>query len=482
MDGKRTTSPADTGSNTDAQWAPIPDDKWALQDAAYFEEEVEGAGVGEGLGAGVAARTDMPTEYMGPTPEPVRGQTPQPAVTRTVVRRPVAVDSPAPAGQYSPVEDTAARRYAAAPARNDGGARRGREFDWQGSDQGGVSHDRWHGPKPAKHGCLSFFLWIILLVVLAFMALRCLPASLANGRMVPELASFVPLMIFPLVPVVVLAVLWRRRLLAALSLAALVVMGVWHYGYFVPTSRVTESAKAAVAASASTEDSAARIMTLNTCNGAASAAEVVRICREQNVEVLCLQEIAGTMLDDLEAAGIYDVLPYCVISEGASEVNNGGRNGIWTAAPMSNVTRNLVDIATSAMPAVDITVGSTVVRVVSVHPNSPVRGAQDLWSEGLQSIQSLGGYSHNYLLMGDFNSTWDHSRFRSLLGTSFVDAGEQSGEGFHMTYPSNSKVPSLIEIDHIVYSRGSGISVSELETIEVSGSDHKALLATLETR
>lgn len=509
MDRNRMPSPADTG--TDAQWAPIPDDRWALQDAAYFGGDADdGTDAGlefgdEGYGSeghGNAAGYGNVPEYgnaagadLGATVAAVPGAegygnaadadlgatvaaTPQagyadatPAPARTVVRRPVAASSlPGFAGP-SAVDDTASRRAVPSPQRSDAPARRGRDFDWQPRER-----------KHAKHGCLSFFLWLAFFVVASFMALRCLPASMANGRAVPELASFVPLMILPLVPIAALAVLWRRRLLAVLSIAALAVMGYWHYGYFIPTSTVTESAKAAVAASASTEDSAARIMTLNTANGAASAAEVVRICREQNVEVLCLQELAGTMLDDLEAAGIDEVLPYHVVSDAASEVNNGGRNGIWTAAPMSNISYNLVDIATSAMPAVDITVGSLVVRVVSVHPNSPVRGAQDLWSEGLQSIQSLGGYSHNYLLMGDFNSTWDHARFRKLLGTSFVDAGQQAGEGFHMTYPSNSKIPSLIEIDHIVYSRGSGISVSELETVEVSGSDHRALLATLETR
>ncbi len=336
--------------------------------------------------------------------------------------------------------------------------------------------------KRAKHGFLSFLLWLAFAVIAFFMAIRCLPASLATGRAVPELASFIPLAIFPLALIVVLSLIWRRRVLAVASILALAVMGSWHYGYFVPTSHITDSAKTAVAASASTDDSAARIMTLNTLAGNASASEIVRICREQHVEILCLQELTQSMVEELEAAGIGDLLPYQVVSDAASEVSNGGRNGIWTAAPMDNVSRNLVDIATSSMPAGTVTIGSTAVRIVSVHPNSPVRGAQDLWSAGLQTIESLGGYSHNYLLMGDFNSTWDHVRFRNLLGTAFVDAGEQAGEGFHMTYPSNSMIPSLIEIDHIVYSKGSGISVNQLATVEVAGTDHKALLATLEAQ
>ena len=132
------------------------------------------------------------------------------------------------------------------------------------------------------------------------------------------------------------------------------------------------------------------------------------------------------------------------------------------------------------MPAADIVIGSTTVRIVSVHPNSPVRGAEDLWDKGLSVIGSLSDYGHAYLIMGDFNSTWDHARFRTLLGTRFADASQASGEGFHMTYPSNKIVPSLIEIDHIVYARDSGITVSSLKTVEIAGTDHKALIGTLE--
>ena len=223
-------------------------------------------------------------------------------------------------------------------------------------------------------------------------------------------------------------------------------------------------------------------MTLNTLAGRASAEEIVEIVREQHVEILCLQELSDDFAAELSAAGIDELLPYHVISLGASGVNNGGRNGIWTLAPMSNISQNLLPIQTSSMPAATITIGGRALRVVGVHPNSPVRGAQDLWEEGLSTIGSLSDYDHAYIIMGDFNSTWDHARFRELLGTSFVDASEQAGEGFHMTYPSNSVIPPLVEIDHIVYVRDAGLAVSDLETVAVSGTDHRALLATLEVQ
>ena len=335
--------------------------------------------------------------------------------------------------------------------------------------------------RPAKHGCLSALLWLVVLAVVALMAIRCLPSHMSAGNMVPELVSFVPLAVPPVLLCMVLAVLWRRRVLAVACAVVLAVIGVWHSGYIVGDARVSDAARVAVQTKADTSDRFARVMTLNTAHGEASAVDIVRICREQHVEVLCLQELPPNMLEDLERAGIDDLFPHHVVSEGATYISNGGRNGIWTMAPMDSVSENLLPIRTSSMPAANVTVGSRTVRIVTVHPNSPVRGAQDLWDEGLSTIQSLKEYDHAYLLMGDFNSTWDHARFRDLLGTSFCDAGESSGQGPHMTYPSGGPVPSLIEIDHIVYSRDSGIVVSDLQTVSVRGSDHKALLGTLET-
>lgn len=345
--------------------------------------------------------------------------------------------------------------------------------------------------KPAKHGCLSFFLWIIILATCALLSIRLIPADAAAGQMIPELTSLIPLALIPAALCFVLALLWRRRLLVVVSFIALAVNVYWHAGYFIPTARVSTAAENAVLTSADTSDSYARIMTINTLAGQASSADIVRICREQNVEVLCLQEMTSSMVEDLVNAGINDVLPYSIISDVATSVSNGGRNAIYTKAPMSNATGNLLTIETSSMPAVDIQIGDQTVRFVSVHPNSPIRGAQDLWDEGLSVIGSLSNYNHSYVVMGDFNSTWDHARFRELLGTTFVDASQQSGEGFHMSYPSNMvvpfngvsiPVPSVIEIDHIVYSKNSGIVVSSLETVSIGGTDHQALLATLEVQ
>ena len=448
LDGQPGPSPAD--EDTDARWEPMSDEEWAITTALPADESDTGA----------AAAVD---EWLEPQATIVQ---PRPAVAASAAPSP-GDPAPGPRVTLTPEDDAAGSAFAP-----DDPAQGGE------SASGGFS-PRGHHWKRAKHGCLSALLWLIMLGVLGVMALRQLPAELANGRLVPEVVSFIPWLIVPIAVCLALSVLWRRRLLLVVCALALAAMGWWHRGYFLPGAQVSDGAAAIADAPASTQDSVARVMTLNTKNGGASAEEVVALVREKNVEILCLQELSDEFLGELAAAGIYDVLPYYVISDEASAVSNGGRNGIWTMAPMSNVSGNLLPIETSSMPAGTVMVGDLAVRVVSVHPNSPVRGAQDLWDEGLSVIGSLSDYNHTYLVMGDFNSTWEHRRFRDLLGSSFVDAGQASGQGLHMTYPSDG-LPSLIEIDHIVYARNSGIVVSELETVEISGTDHKALLGVLE--
>ena len=361
------------------------------------------------------------------------------------------------------------------------GAASGNGNGYTGTPVSATPAPRAKRPRPrGRHGFLSALLWLVMLGVCALLAIRMLPAHLASGSAVPELVSFVPVALVPTAVCLVLALLWHRRLLVLVSLAALLVNGYWHIGYFAGSARVSSEATTAVASTNTTADSYARVMTCNTYNGQASAAQIVSLVREKHVEVLCLQELTDGMVEDLERAGIDELLPYHVVSEGASAISNGGRNGIWTAAPQADVSRNLLPIDTSSMPAASIQVGDATVRIVSVHPNSPVRGAEDLWDKGLSVIGSLSDYGHAYLIMGDFNSTWDHARFRELLGSTFADAGQASGGGVHMTYPANKVVPPLVEIDHIVYSKDSGIVVSSLETAQVSGTDHLALIATLE--
>lgn len=331
----------------------------------------------------------------------------------------------------------------------------------------------------ARHPILSVFLWLGLFCAVAMCALRMLPVDQGSGSIVPEVVSFIPWLAIPVAGAFVLAILWRRRFLALTAALVLGLLVFWHVGYFVSGTRISDEARRIGRTELSTTDRVVRVMTLNTLNGHANAEDIVRIVRENRIEVLAMQEVTRPLLDELEAAGIFEVLPHYVYGE-ASSWDNGGINVLFSVEQMTDQNRNLLPMDLSSMPAGSLDVGGVTLRFVSIHPGSPHLGGQSIWNEGLSTIGSLSEYDHRYVILGDFNSTWNHARFRALLGTTFVDAGQQAGEGFHMSYPSHGFVPALIEIDHIVFTRGAGIRVGDMSCVSVRGTDHLALIATLE--
>ena len=336
------------------------------------------------------------------------------------------------------------------------------------------------------HRYLDGLLWVTTFGVMAVMVLRMTPNGLDGKRYIPLVVAFVPWMAVLSAVILLISLMNRRRILAVISVLCLLTQLVWHAGFLYPRVSLSSAARTTVAsATASVDDRYARLMTLNTRNGQADAAQIVQTVREQHVEVLALQELNSSMISRLNEAGIRELLPYSVVANTSSS-DNGGVNGLWSAAPMSERTGDLIPIEASSIPAASIDFDGTVIRFGSVHPFSPRPSNQGLWDRGLGSISQLREDDHTFVLMGDFNATWDHASFRYLLGGRFVDAGENAGEWFHMTYPANKKlfsvipVPAAVEIDHIVHDRG--VVVGDLDAVTIAGSDHKALLGTLEVR
>lgn len=356
-------------------------------------------------------------------------------------------------------------------------------------DQEQVTDGRACPPAQARtrvHRYLDGLLWMVTFGVMAVMVLRMTPNGLDGKRYIPLIVAFVPWMAVLSAVTLLISLISRRRLLSVISVLCLVMQLVWHVGFLYPRVSLSSAARTAVtAATVSVDDRYARLMTLNTRNGQADAAQIVQTVREQHVEVLALQELNSSMISRLNEAGIRELLPYSVVASTSSS-DNGGVNGLWSAAPMSERTGDLIPIEASSIPAASIDFDGTVIRFGSVHPFSPRPSNQGLWDRGLGSISQLREDDHTFVLMGDFNATWDHASFRYLLGGRFVDAGENAGEWFHMTYPANKKlfgvipVPAAVEIDHIVHDRG--VVVGDLDAVTVLGSDHKALLGTLEVR
>lgn len=330
-----------------------------------------------------------------------------------------------------------------------------------------------------KHRLAGALSGVLTVAVLAEIVMRLLPADLQALPYVPLVLFFVPWFIGVAAVALGLAVLSRRMVVALLALACLVVNCWWQYPFFAPSRPVSVAATSAVAHSiADTDDQYARVMTLNVYKGEADAQAIVDLVRNERVEVLALQETTSEFIEKLKNAHIETYLPYSQVST----MDGAYGNGLWSATPLADPVDDAVNSSASFMPSgtVAFVGGQKQVRFVSVHTTSPWQGD---WRQWKRSLDELGlkraDEGTRYVFMGDFNATMDHASMREFLGTRFHDTAYGSGHGFAFTAPANLfAVPALTAVDHVVVD--SDMTAGQVQAKRVSGSDHAALLATID--
>ena len=118
------------------------------------------------------------------------------------------------------------------------------------------------------------------------------------------------------------------------------------------------------------------------------------------------------------------------------------------------------------------------VDVVAVHLTPPIPDALAMqrWRADLAQLPAADPDDGVVtVLAGDFNATMDHSAFRWLLGTGYVDAADATGAGLIPTWHSGWVPP--VTLDHIVVERGVG--VRDVRVYDMGRSDHRAVVADL---
>ena len=229
---------------------------------------------------------------------------------------------------------------------------------------------------------------------------------------------------------------------------------------------------------ADTDDQYARVMTLNVYKGEADAQTIVDLVREERVEVLALQETTNDFVEQLKNAHIETYLPYSQVST----MDGAYGNGLWSATPLAEPVDDAVNSSASFMPGgtVQFSGGQKAVRFVSVHTTSPRQGDWRQWKRSLDELGlKRGDEGTRYVFMGDFNATMDHASMREFLGARFRDAAYGSGHGFAFTSPTNLfAVPAVAAVDHVVVD--SDMTAGQVQVKRITGSDHAALLATID--
>lgn len=215
------------------------------------------------------------------------------------------------------------------------------------------------------------------------------------------------------------------------------------------------------------------VMQANIMLGEADPDALVAEAERLGVDLLTVEELTASAADRLGRAGLDEVLPFRYLAAGTG----ASGTGIWSRYPLTDPTgydgfvMNQVSV-TAQVPDVGP------VAVYAFHPVPPVFGTAT-WSAELTALGAIldeAPAGIPVVVGGDFNATYDHSPFRRLLSGRFRDAVTQAGSGYLATYPTDRRFPPVVGIDHVLVADAHAVDVA---TVDLPGSDHRAVVATV---
>lgn len=297
---------------------------------------------------------------------------------------------------------------------------------------------------------------IAVLITLPFAAGYLLPQ---RGFLLIGLASFAGWGTAPLALLVVIALVLRQRLLAALLAA---VLGV----------QVAVLAPSYVADDRPGRGDELTVMSVNMFNGTADTDDLVRVVRERRVDVLAVLELTPAALARLRASGLERLLPYAQTSPSGGAAGAG----LWARRALT---------AVPAWPgrfrgvAADLDAAGARLRVRAVHAFPPARGFVATWERDYAGLTHAARAETTgpTLLLGDFNASVHHRRLRALMAGRWRDAAALAGAGLVRTWGPRIGGPAVVDPDHVLLDRGMGIEA--FAVVRVRGTDHRAVLATV---
>ena len=284
-----------------------------------------------------------------------------------------------------------------------------------------------------------------------------------HGRTYFVLAvAVLPLLALPLVVLLGVQLLLKRRLTALVTAALVAVNAYWQVPLWVGDP-VPEGA-------------ALTAMTANMRLGLGDADALVRLVTEKKVDVLAVEELTPDLVARLREAGLDKQLPYSRLD--ARLFSDGC--GLWSRYPLAPLPDFEARFASPG--AVVRTPGQDVaVRVLHPWPTTLTGGGgmfREDYARLTRQVRALDATPT--LLMGDLNATTDVQALRDLMGDRFRDAPEVAGDGPQRTWSPGLSWPPLLHLDHVLVDRGFGVRGTEV--VDLDNSDHDGVVARLTVR
>lgn len=223
------------------------------------------------------------------------------------------------------------------------------------------------------------------------------------------------------------------------------------------------------------------VLTFNMYEGKADTTQLFEVLQEHEVDVVVLPEITFGTLDELTTLGIDELYPYHLGRP------NGAVDGTMVFSKLVLTDTQVVPMEFQSYSVV-VGSGDEAVNLLAVHPRAPVPpGGAPQWSRENAQLLAAAEAAGSDLVLGDFNATYDHAPMRNWADAGWRDSLELVNAGLSPTWPANGlspvpdfHPPALIQIDHVLV--GERFAAIDSEVVEIEGSDHRAVLATVARR
>lgn len=334
------------------------------------------------------------------------------------------------------------------------------------SDHRAGAGPAWDSVRPARRSQVVLVIFGVLFALPAavFTVLRFWQPGAQSAELLSAFIGYaiIGYLISLLFLVIALIRARKRAAIAVITIivAALVCLhGSWVGPLFVPDGRA-----------ATTQPF--RVLSLNMLHGAADPERVAELARYADVVVLL--EVEPDTREALDRYGWSERFPNAL---GADDRGVNG-SSIYSRFPLSDAellpqTTFQQWITTVEVPEVGP------VRVMGVHPCNPYCGTTTYTSEHrlIRRIAAEQPKDRPLIIAGDFNAVDDHGAMQDLRADGLRSATDVAGAGWLPTYPANRRFPPLIPIDHVMIN--DRLTATEVRTVEVDGTDHLGIVATL---
>lgn len=320
----------------------------------------------------------------------------------------------------------------------------------------------YRSPEPGRYQ--SLWVTIAILALLPGIAAALLYLLTPSDDNAALAASFVPYgIIVDLIAFVffgIATIRARQRValtvLTGVSALLLILQLIWIAPQFVASPRPVHTTPFTIAS-------------LNMKVGSADLDQVRAVA--QRVDILILVEVTPEAYPSVRS-GLSGRFSHIVPDNGSA----GNESMILSRFPLSS-GRELRSVmpqwsATAQVPDIGP------VNLIAAHPCNPFCGGNKWQSEHRQLLRRAEQLNNlPEVIAGDFNAVDEHGPMRTLAKHGFVSASDIVGSGWQPTYPANTIVPPLIEIDHVLVN--DKLTVTSLRTFRVDGTDHLGLIAQL---